>query len=144
MKLWKVILIAAFACWVGIFVIAVVDPKNVALAVFFLVAFFPLMIASICVRSAGEEQKARRHAKKTKRILDNTPVAAELVAIQEKMRGSVVVGGLTGGPIGAALGAYIGKERATFAVRYASGRTSVETVVVNSQRFKTLSAFLKK
>ena len=142
MKLWKITFIAAWLCLVGMF-LAVVFAENMGLGFIFLMAFFPLMIFSGIAKSK-KETKACRDDKKTKRILDKTPVAAELVSIQEKIRGGTAVGALTGGIPGAVLCAYLSKERATFLVRYASGRTSVETVIVNSARFKELSAFLKK
>ena len=148
MKLWRILRLAAWACWIAIAVVAVINPNNAALAAFFLVAFFPLMIASIIAKSKDPHVKrakeARRHNEKQKRYLDSTPVAAELVSIQEKIRGGTAVGALTGGILGAALCAHLSKERATFLVRYASGRTSVETVVVKSARFKELSALCEK
>ena len=155
MKLWRIIRLAAWACWVGIAVVAMVDPENAPLAAFFLLAFFPLMIASIIAKSKDpyvkrtkEEKKSQREARrdleKRTRYLDQTPVAAELISMDAKMRGATAVGALTGGIPGAVVGAYLGKQRATFAVQYASGRIDVETVAVKSQRFKELSAFLEK
>ena len=154
MALWRIIRLAAWSCWIGIFVLAAVDPENAALAAFFLVAFFPLMIASIIAKSkdpyvkrAKEEKKARRHAENAKLILDHRPVATELIATDEYVQmpgrlGCAAIGGLMGGPAGAALGAYLGKKRATFLVRYASGRIGKETVGLNSARYKELYALL--
>lgn len=140
MKLWKVVRIAAWACLAGVFAVFVVAPENTGLGFLFLLAFYPLIIFGSIAKRTKEEKIANRDAKKKKRILDSTPVAAELVGMQEKIRGSVMVGCLAGGPLGAVLGAHLGKGRATFLVRYASGRTDVETVIVESARFKTLYA----
>lgn len=154
MKLWKILRIAAWSCWGGIFVISIVAPESAALAAFFIIAFFPLMIASRIAKSedpsvkkAKEERKARKEAEKRKQALDNRAVATALIWSDEHVRhpgsfGSAVIGLLVGGPAGAAVGAYLGKRTAKFAVQYASGRTGYETVDVNSERFKELSALL--
>lgn len=111
----------------------------------------------------AELQKERR-AEKTRiraqkeatKFRDNNPVAAVVVASQDKTKtsgglGRAVVGGAIAGPIGAVVGASTGKrktevtgQKVTFSVRYESGRTGVETVEVNSKRFKQLSALLVK
>ena len=155
MELWRIARIAAWLCVPGLLAVFVFAPENTGLAAFFLLAFYPLIIFSVFakrkdpyVKRAKEEKKAQRearqHKEKQERLLDQTPVAAELISMNAKMRGATAVGALTGGPVGAVLGAYLGKQRATFAVQYASGRIDVETVAVNSQRFKILSAFLEK
>ena len=154
MDLWRIARLAAWACLVGMF-LAIVFAENMGLGYIFLMAFFPLIIFSGIAKSKGpyvkrtkEEKKAQREARrdleKRTRYLDQTPVAAELIAMDAKMRGATAVGALTGGIPGAIVGAYLGKQRATFAVQYASGRIDVETVAVKSQRFKELSAFLEK
>ena len=61
--------------------------------------------------------------------------------------GRAVVGGALLGPIGAIAGAASGKSkttRATFSVKYASGRTGTETVDIGTKRFNELSALLHK
>ena len=155
MELWRIVRIAAWLCLVGVFAVFVVAPENTGLGAFFLLAFYPLMIFSGIAKSkdpyvkrSKEEKKVQREARraieKRERYLDQTPVAAELISMDAKMRGATAVGALTGGIPGAVVGAYLGKQRATFAVQYASGRIDVETVAVKSQRFKELSAFLEK
>ena len=154
MELWRIARLAAWACLIGM-VLVIAFAENMTLGYIFLLAFYPLMIFSGIAKSKDpyvkrtkEEKKAQREARqnveKRERLLDSTPVAAELISMNGKMRGATVVGGLTGGIPGAVVGAYLGKQRATFAVQYASGRIDVETVAVNSQRFKILSAFLEK
>ena len=102
-----------------------------------------------------EINRLERERRARERIRDNTPVAAVVVAAQDKTKtsgglGSAVVGGMIAGPVGAVVGASLGKkttvtgQKVTFSVRYESGRTGVETVEVNSKRFKELSALLMK
>ena len=158
MELWKILRIAAWSCWGGIFLISIVAPESAALAAFFLLAYFPLRIASRVLKSkdpyvkrAKEEKKVQRKARRDiearNQALDNRAVAAELIYSNEYSWpgpvGSTMVGGLMGGIPGAALGAYLGKKRATFSVQYASGRTGVERVDMNSKRYKELSELTK-
>lgn len=102
-----------------------------------------------------EANRLEREQKERERIRDNTPVAAVVVTTQDKTRtsgglGGAVVGGMIAGPVGAIVGASAGKkteitgQKVTFSVKYQSGRTGVETVDVNSKRFKQLSALLVK
>lgn len=104
---------------------------------------------------AREANRLERERKNMERIRDNTPVAAVVVTAQDKTRtssglGSAVVGGMIAGPVGAIVGASAGKkteitgQKVTFSVKYQSGRTGIETVDVNSKRFKQLSALLVK
>lgn len=154
MDLWRITFIAAWLCLAGMFLV-IIFAENMGLGYVFLMAFLLLMFfTSIAkwkdpyVKRTKEEKKAQREARrdleKRTRYLDQTPVAAELISMDMKMRGATAVGALTGGIPGAVIGAYLGKQRATFAVQYASGRIDVETVAVKSQRFKELSAFLEK
>lgn len=159
MELWRIVRIAAWACLAGVFAVFAFAPENTDLGAAFFVMFIPLMIFSGIaklkdpyVKRAKEEKKVQRKARqdlvRRQQTLDSTPVAAVLVATDEYKRPSrltyTAIGGLMAGPVGVALGAHLGKKTATFSVRYASGRTGVETVDLNSVRFKKLSALCEE
>lgn len=80
-------------------------------------------------------------------------MSAVVVSTQDKTKtkggfGGAVVGGMIAGPVGAIVGASASKktvvtgQKVTFSVKYQSGRTGIETVDINSERFKQLSALL--
>ena len=83
---------------------------------------------------------------------DKTAVSAVLISTDSKKSsvgafGRAVVGGALFGAVGAVAGAVSGSSKATkatFSVKYASGRTATETVVIGGQRFNELSALLHK
>lgn len=82
---------------------------------------------------------------------DQRVVSAVLIDTQEdrgksvlSMAGRGFVGGLIGGRVGTAIGLLSAKDRvkskkATFSVKYASGRRDTETVDVGSKRFQELA-----
>ena len=173
MKRWKAEIIASAACIVGVFVVGVVAPEMAWLGVgLFLASPVLLVLSVIGARKDPDEQKKREELKAAKAAKkaekqrewalkmkqereDHTPVAAVVVTAQDKLStsgglGGAVVGGLVAGPLGAVVGASAGKktevtgQKVTFSVKYASGRTGIETVDVKSKRFKELSALLVK
>ena len=80
---------------------------------------------------------------------DRKPVSAVLISTNSKVKtgsalGRAVIGDMLMGVVGAFIGASTAssKNTATFSVKYASGRTGVETVDVKSARFRELSALL--
>lgn len=87
---------------------------------------------------------------------DKRPVAAVLVATQDRYGKSVtgtaartLLGGALFGTFGAAVGMATAQskmtgQKATFSVKYASGRTGTETVDVGSKRFEELAKLLVK
>ena len=95
------------------------------------------------------QELCKKYAQERKEA-DKTIVSAVLISAQNKKSGAsalgrAVVGGALLGPVGAIAGASTGKsyaKSATFSVKYASGRTSTETVSVDSKRFKELSSYL--
>lgn len=111
--------------------------------------------------SAPERERIAREARaemeKAER-LDNTPVSAMLISTQDRTKtsksavsaaGRAMIGGALLGPVGALAGAAStgGKtkvvgQKATFSVKYASGRVGTETVEVGSTRFNELAALL--
>ena len=109
-------------------------------------------------KTPEEIEHERRYRELTKqyaqerRDADRTPVAAVLVSTNNHKSGigtagRAVVGGALLGPVGALAGAASGSSKATkatFSVKYASGRVAVETVDINSRRFRELSALLMK
>ena len=142
MELWKILRIVAWLCLVGM-VVDIAVAETFVLGYIFLAAFILLMIFSGIWKSKDprvKRAKEERKAESQKQVMDSTPVAAELVRLREKTRGSAVIGAISGGIPGAIVCAHLGRGKATFAVRYASGRTDYETVVVDSARFKKLSA----
>jgi len=174
MKRWKKVRLAGWLCFLGVFVVAFLESEaKYALATALFIAFPCLEIWSIAAeRKDPDEQKKREEQKAAKAKLreeksrewaikmkkereDHTPVAAVVVTAQDKLStsgglGGAVVGGLIAGPVGAVVGASAGKktevtgQKVTFSVKYASGRTGIETVDVKSKRFKELSALLVK
>ena len=111
--------------------------------------------------SAPERERIAREARaemeKAER-LDNTPVSAMLISTQDRKKtsksavsaaGRAMIGGALLGPVGALAGAAStgGKtkvvgQKATFSVKYASGRVGTETVEVGSTRFNELATLL--
>lgn len=91
--------------------------------------------------------------------MDNTPIEATLISTQDKTKtkksavaatGRAVVGGVLLGPAGAVIGAAttgsktkVTGQKATFFVKYKSGRTGTETVDINSARFRELAAIME-
>ena len=80
---------------------------------------------------------------------ERKPVSAVLISTNSKRKtgsavGRAVIGDMLFGIVGAFIGAVTAssKETATFSVKYATGRTGVETVNVNSVRFRELCAVL--
>lgn len=158
MEFWRIARVAAWVCLICV-VLVIAFAENVGFGYIFLAAFILLMIISGIekskdpyVKRAKEEKKIQRKARNDignrKRVLDNAPVAAELIWTDEYVRkpgsfGGAVIGGLMGGPAGVAVGAYLCKKKSMFAVRYASGRTGTETVDIKSARFEKLSALTK-
>lgn len=101
-----------------------------------------------------EEQKRGEIALRTFWNEDTQPVSAVLISTQDVYRksalgaaGRALLGGAILGEFGAAVGLATTKaksrgQKATFAVKYASGRKGTETVDMRSERFKVLSALL--
>lgn len=147
MERWKIIRAVAWLCLAGVFAVVWFAPDNIAVGGSLVLAFISLMIFSIFkkaqdphVKQAKRNRKAQREAEKQKRVLDDTPVAAEVVSISGKIPGAAVIGAISGGIPGAIVGAHLGRGTVTFAVRYASGRTDYETVNMDSARFEKLAA----
>lgn len=115
---------------------------------------------------AQEERKVQRERDKVEReyrerakAADKRPVEATLITTSDRTKttksavsaaGRAIVGGVIAGPAGAVLGAAttsgktsVTEQRATFFVKYASGRTGTETVKVGSDRFNELAAVMK-
>ena len=101
------------------------------------------------------DRKYRELCKKyadERKAADKKAVSAVLISTDSKKSGvsaagRAVVGGALLGPVGAIAGAASGTSKATkatFSVKYASGRVATETVDVNSSRFRELSALLHK
>lgn len=91
-----------------------------------------------------------RAAEKKRKADDRRAVSAVLISTESRKSGAfgrALVGDALFGPMGAIVGAASAKSKATkatFSVKYASGRTGVETVAIGSQRFNELSALLHK
>ena len=110
-------------------------------------------------RKAWEDDRPRREAEKAIRRgaegQKDPAVAAELLYTDEQ-QGSVLgtavrgtLGYLIFGVFGAGVAVNAGwnkakRQRATFSVKYASGRTGVETVAVGTRRFQELAALVVK
>lgn len=91
--------------------------------------------------------------------MDKRPIEATLITTSDRTKttksavsaaGRAIVGGIIAGPAGAVLGAAttsgktsVTEQRATFFVKYASGRTGTETVKVGSDRFNELATVMK-
>lgn len=101
------------------------------------------------------ESNARyREAERERKRLDNIPVAAVLISVQSEYGKKVIgtaargmIGAVLGGTFGAAVGIATGRAKgraktATFSVKYESGRKGLETVNVNTPRFKELATLL--
>lgn len=101
---------------------------------------------------AKAEMKRAFAAEEQRKSGDRRAVSAVLISTNNKKSGvgaagRAVVGGALLGPVGAIAGAASGTSKATkatFSVKYASGRVATETVDVNSGRFRELSALLHK
>lgn len=109
-------------------------------------------------RAAYAESKAQREKEKQflleQKRRDTTPVAAVLISVQSEYGKKVVgtaarglIGAALGGTFGAAVGIATGRAKgnvktATFSVKYESGRKGLETVNVNTPRFKELATLL--
>ena len=104
---------------------------------------------------AAKETWARdREAEQERKRRDTTPVAAVLISVQSEYGKKVVgtaarglIGAALGGTFGAAVGIATGRVKgnaktATFSVKYESGRKGLETVNVNTPRFKELATLL--
>lgn len=97
-------------------------------------------------------KKELRRREQERKADDKRPVSAVLIGTTEHRSAlstvtRAMVGGAFLGIAGALGGAASGASRpthATFSVKYASGRVATETVEVNSQRFRELSALLHK
>lgn len=106
-----------------------------------------------------EWNKAERAYRERVKAADKRPVEATLITTSDRTKttksavsaaGRAIVGGVIAGPAGAVLGAAttsgktsVTEQRATFFVKYASGRTGTETVKVGSDRFNELAAVMK-
>ena len=98
------------------------------------------------------ELEKMRVAERARKADDRRVVSTVLISTDNKKSavgaaGRAVVGGALLGPVGAIAGAASGKSKAakaTFSVKYASGRTATETVDIGSRRFNELSALLHK
>ncbi len=106
-------------------------------------------------RQAEKEAREREHAVEDERKRqDTTPVAAVLISVQSEYGKKIIgtaarglIGAALGGTFGAAVGIAAGRAKgkaktATFSVKYESGRKGLETVNVNTPRFKELAALL--
>ena len=109
-------------------------------------------------RAVYAESKAQREKEKQflleQKRRDTTPVAAVLISVQSEYGKKVVgtaarglIGAALGGTFGAAVGIATGRAKgnaktATFSVKYESGRKGLETVNVNTPRFKELATLL--
>ena len=101
-------------------------------------------------------ERGKKIAEQQEQVLDNLPVEAVLVSTTEQQRKGVLgtvargtLGYLTFGEFGAAVGVTASmskarKQQATFSVKYASGRKGLETVDVESKRFRELDGLLMK
>ena len=100
-------------------------------------------------RAELEKLRASERARKAD---DRRAVSAVLISTDNKKSaigsvGRAAIGGTLFGPVGAIAGAASGTSKArkaTFSVKYASGRTATETVPIGSKRFNELSALLHK
>lgn len=178
MKKWIKIHIAAWLCLVAIFPALIICalmgmPSEGALSVLLslIIAWIVLLRKSFKVRKQDadvmetpkEQAKAekrrieeeRKLKERQQKLVDNWPVSAVIVTTQDKTKnksglGSAVVGHMIAGPVGAVVGASVGKktvvtgQTVTFSVKYQSGRTGIETVEVGSERFNFLSSLLLK
>ena len=81
---------------------------------------------------------------------NNRPVSAVLISVEYRQSilegiGRAMVGDMLFGDVGAVIGAASTPseaKRATFSVKYATGRTGTETVDVGSRRFSELAELL--
>ena len=101
------------------------------------------------IKAAQDAREAREMLKRMK-AENQRPVSAVLISVEYRQStmealGRAAIGDWLYGDIGAIVGATTTPEKAkkaTFRVRYASGRTGTETVAVGSKRFNQLSALL--
>jgi len=105
-------------------------------------------------RAMKEANSEYKEAEQERKRLDTTPVAAVLISVQNEHGKEAVgtaarglIGAALGGVYGAALGIAAGRangryKTATFSVKYESGREGVETVKVDTPRFKELAELL--
>ena len=95
------------------------------------------------------QEICKKYAKERKDT-DKTVVSAILISTEShksaaSAAGRAFVGGTLFGAVGAIAGATSARNKttkATFSVKYASGRTATETVDIGSRRFRELSALL--
>lgn len=180
MKTWKKIHIAAWLCLLGVIpavIIGVIIDMGAEAAGTMLgllmLSWFVLLVVSLIVRCNNPEahrdlekqkewnelckrmEEERKLKARQEKLRDNWPVSAVVISTQDKTKnksglGTAVIGGLVAGPLGAVVGASVGKktvvtgQKVTFSVKYQSGRTGTETVDVGSERFKFLSSLLLK
>lgn len=178
MKKWVKIHIAAWLCLVAIVPALIVcalmgmsSEGALGVLLFLIIAWIVLLRKSFKARkqdpdvmaSPKEQAKAekrrieeeRKLKERQQKLRDNWPVSAVIVTTQDKTKnksglGSAVVGGMIADPVGAVVGASVGKktvvtgQTVTFSVKYQSGRTGIETVEVGSERFNFLSSLLLK
>ena len=105
-------------------------------------------------QTAKETWAKDREAEQERKRRDTIPVAAVLISVQSEYGKKVVgtaarglIGAALGGTFGAAVGIATGRAKgnaktATFSVKYESGRKGLETVNVNTPRFKELATLL--
>ena len=126
------------------------------LSVCFVAGFvFLILWAATKKPPSAEDLKPLNAAKRamgdriSRTIEDYRPVEAVLISTNSKTKTGSALGraalgswlfGFAGAVIGAATAS--SKDTATFSVKYASGRTGVETVDVKSARFRELAALL--
>lgn len=103
------------------------------------------------LREKGKEEYKRAVELERRRKEDDRRVVSAVLVATDSKRGAVgaagraVVGGALLGPVGMVAGAASGTSKArkaTFSVKYASGRTATETVEIGGKRFNELSKFL--
>lgn len=155
-----------------LFFVAGAQPKDIAgysfsgmifgmLAVFWLVVVTPIFYFRvyrwrpdvIADRKKAEKEASKREAEEAERMY---AVAAVLISTEDEYGKSVtgtaarmLLGGALMGAVGAAIGLHTARSKvkarkATFSVMYKDGRTGIETVNVNSARFKELAKLVVK
>ena len=160
MKFWKVFRVVAWIWFALMVAVLLRDPKQTDLWGIFLLLFATSLFLSGITKFDSEgyktdNEKQIREMYRRKELVDSIPVSAEFIKTDTKNKrmgtlGGAAVGTFFGGPVGAVVGAVLGKgmvysskQTATFSVEYASGRTAIETVDVNSKRFENLRDLVK-